>query len=99
MLPPQGMHEAGARLTLSLPDIAGLAGSVIVAVAYIGNLQGKLRADGAVYSLLNLIGAALILTSLWFAWNLAAALIEIFWGLASLYVLSRAWRRSSVSRM
>jgi len=80
-------------MRLSLPDIAGLVGSVVIAVAYIGNLQGRLRSDGAVYSLLNLIGAALILTSLWWAWNLAAALMEIFWGVVSLYALARALRR------
>ena len=89
------MRETGAKVTLSLPDVAGLTGSVIVAIAYIGNLQGKLRADGAVYSLLNLMGAALILISLWFAWNLPAALIEIFWGVASLYALARALRRQN----
>jgi len=89
------MREAGAGVKLSLPDVAGLTGSVVVAIAYIGNLQGKLRSDGAVYSLLNLIGAALILTSLWWAWNLAAALMEIFWGATSLYALARALSRKN----
>ena len=75
---------------MSLPDIAGLAGAVLVAIAYFGNIQGRLQATDVAYSLLNLGGAILILTSLWFSWNLAAAIIEVFWGLTSIYGLWRA---------
>jgi hypothetical protein len=45
----------------------------------------KLRVQQPFYSLLNMLGALLIFNSLAQAWNWAAALIEIFWMLISLF--------------
>jgi hypothetical protein len=75
---------------MSLIDILGLAGSIIIAIVYFANLQGLMRSDGWAYSLANLIGASFILLSLWFKWNLAAAVMEGFWAAISLYGLARA---------
>jgi hypothetical protein len=68
----------------------GLAGSIAIALSYFANLRGMLRTEGWLYSLLNLIGASLILVSLYWAWNLPAAVMEGFWALISLYGLVRA---------
>ena len=74
---------------MSLPDLFGLVGSAIVIVAYFANVQGMMRAHGWPYYLANIAGAGLILISLMFAWNLPAAVVEIFWGAISTYGLVR----------
>ena len=70
-------------------DALGIVGSLLIVIAYFANLRGSLATSGAVYSLLNLVGASLILFSLWFAWNLAAAVMEGFWAAISVYGLAR----------
>jgi len=75
---------------MTLFDVFGLVGSALIAVAYFANLQSLLRSDGWLYALANLIGASLILLSLWFKWNLPAAVMEGFWAVISLYGLARA---------
>ena len=77
---------------MTLPDIVGLVGSAVVIVAYLGNLRGTMPSENWQYALLNLIGAALILFSLRWAWNLAAALVEVFWAGISIYGLVRSLR-------
>jgi paired small multidrug resistance pump len=75
---------------MSLPDVLGLGGSIAIALTYFANLQGAVRTDGWLYSLLNFVGASLILVSLYWAWNLPAAVMEGFWALISVYGLIRA---------
>jgi hypothetical protein len=75
---------------MSWPDAFGIFGSLLIVIAYFANLRGALATTGAAYSLLNLIGASLILFSLWFAWNLAAAVMEGFWAAISIYGLVHA---------
>ena len=77
---------------MSIPDLLGLVGSIAIALTYFANLQGIVKADGWSYSLFNFAGAALILVSLYWAWNLPAAVMEGFWALISAYGLLRALR-------
>ncbi|HEY4112791.1 MAG TPA: hypothetical protein VGM17_01910 [Rhizomicrobium sp.] len=74
---------------MSWPDAVGILGSLLIVIAYFANLRGTLVTTGAAYSLLNLIGASLILFSLWWAWNLPAAVMEGFWAAISAYGLIR----------
>ncbi len=83
MLPPRGVREAGKEIEMTLPNILGIIGSAIVIIAYFAAARGSITADSKSYYLTNLIGAALIFTSLWWAWNLPAAVVEIFWGAIS----------------
>jgi len=76
---------------MSLPDLLGLGGSIAIALAYFANLQGLVKTEGWLYSLLNFVGASLILVSLYWTWNLPAAIMEGFWALISLYGLIRAF--------
>jgi len=69
--------------------LLGLAGSIMIALTYFANLQGAIKTEGWLYSLLNFIGASLILISLYWAWNLPAAVMEGFWALISAYGLIR----------
>jgi paired small multidrug resistance pump len=74
---------------MTVPDALGIFGSLLIVIAYFANLRGTLSNTGLAYSLLNLIGAALILFSLWWAWNLAAAVMEEFWAVISAYGIAR----------
>lgn len=76
---------------MTLPDVLGIFGSVLIVIAYFANLRGALSTAGTAYSLLNLAGALLILFSLWWAWNVAAAVMEGFWAAISAYGLARAF--------
>lgn len=76
----------------ALASAAGLLGSAIVIAAYLANQQEWLRARDWRYSALNLIGALLILASLFFAWNWPSVVIEAFWAAISLHGLWRALR-------
>lgn len=69
--------------------IAGFAGSAIVIVAFFAAQQGWVDAKDRRYLLANLVGAALILLSLYAEWNFPAAVIEGFWAAISLYGLVR----------
>ncbi len=74
---------------MTFPDVLGVIGSAIVIVAYFAVARGSILADSRPYYVANLIGAALIFASLWWAWNLPAAIVELFWGAISLYGLTR----------
>jgi low temperature requirement protein LtrA len=72
---------------MTAPDALGIFGSILIVIAYFANLRGLLPNTGVAYSLLNLLGALLILFSLWWAWNMAAAVMEGFWAAISAYGL------------
>lgn len=70
-------------------DIAGLVGVVLIVVAYLLLQMGKLPSTAPSYSLLNALGAFLVMVSLFFDFNLSAFLMEAFWFLISLFGLLR----------
>lgn len=70
-------------------DAAGLAGVVLILIAYAGAALGKLDATRAPALTCNLIGASLILLSLAYDFNLSAVAMEGSWALVSLIGLIR----------
>jgi hypothetical protein len=74
---------------MSIHDIAGVVGSVIVIVAYFATQAGWFGANDPRFAWANLVGAALIIVSLLMDFNLAAFIMEIFWILISLFGLAR----------
>ena len=64
---------------LDLTDLVGVAGSLCVCSAYFMVSRGKLDATGFPYHILNLVGAGLLLVSLYFKPNLGAIMIEAIW--------------------
>ena len=82
---------------MTLLTAAGVLGSVSVIAAYFCNQQGWLRSDDWWFPALNMMGAALILLSLYDAWNLPSAVMEGFWVLISLYGLLRARRGGALN--
>ncbi len=67
------------------PDFIGCLGAMVVLTAYALLQAGKLRSEGILYSFLNLVAALLILISLIYSWNLAAAVMEIAWLMISAF--------------
>ncbi|HEY7576125.1 MAG TPA: hypothetical protein VH855_00900 [Acetobacteraceae bacterium] len=73
--------------------VAGLAGVGVVLAAYFANQQDWLDARRWQFPAANLAGSLLILVSLWRAWNLPSAVIEIAWSAISLWGLIRRRRQ------
>lgn len=72
-------------MIMEFHDFVGFSGATAILVAYFLLQAKKMSADGLIYSLLNLVGAILILFSLAYAWNLTAVFIEIIWVSISLF--------------
>ena len=70
---------------MDLQDVVGIAGAALIIVAYLLLQLRRIDAENVWYSVANAAGAALILLSLWFDFNLAAVIIEAFWLLISIY--------------
>jgi len=75
---------------LTLFDLAGFVGVVLIIVAYLLLQLDKLPSSSPRYSLLNAVGALLIIISLVFKFNLSAFIVEAFWFLISLLGLWRS---------
>lgn len=73
-------------------DFVGNIGVVILMITYLMLQLNKLPSDGLAYSLLNAIGASLIVVSLLFNFNLSALLMEVFWVLISFVGIYRYFR-------
>jgi hypothetical protein len=79
-------------------DIVGTLGVAIILVAYVLLQIERMRSDAAVFSLMNAVGAAMILFSLWYDFNFASFLMEFFWLVVSLFGVAKyIWRRGGVT--
>jgi len=76
-----------------LLDIVGIAGVILLVITYLLLQVNKLQSAGLLYSLLNALGASLIILSLLDNFNLSAFLMEAFWVLISLVGVVRYLRR------
>jgi len=74
-------------------NIVGSLGVILIIGSYFLIQIGKLSATGLAYTLTNMLGAACILYSLYFEFNLSAFLVEAFWFLISLIGLARIYRQ------
>lgn len=79
-------------MTLTFYDLLGVFGVCLILAAYLTLQLEKLDPKSRTYSALNAIGAALILVSLYFDFNLSAALIESAWLVISIFGLFKAMR-------
>jgi hypothetical protein len=77
-------------MPITLYDMVGFAGAAIIVVAYFAMQQRWLNALDWRFPAANLVGALLILVSLWFEWNFPSVVIEIFWALISFLGLLRS---------
>ena len=78
-------------MSLDIYDVLGLVGSAlfIAAFAY-ANFAPKF--DKLLFNLANLAGAALLLISLWFKFNLAAFVLEAAWAVIAIAGIAGALR-------
>jgi hypothetical protein len=84
-------------LSLSWFDLGGFLGVVVIVIAYLLLQLNKLQSTAPIFSLLNAIGAFLVMVSLVFDFNLSAFLMEGFWFLISLYGFFRSMFSKSVA--
>ena len=78
-------------MTPALADIVGLAGRAIFIAAFAYANFAK-RFDKLWFNLANLVGAILLLASLWINFNLAAFVLEIAWGVIASLGIAAALR-------
>jgi hypothetical protein len=70
-------------------DLIGLIGVTVIILTYVLLQAERLRSDNLIYSLLNALGASLILLSLYFSFNFSAFVVEFFWLLISLFGIGK----------
>jgi hypothetical protein len=73
-------------------DVVGNIGVLLILTAYLLLQIDRIESNSAGYSLLNALGAGLVLASLLGAFNLAAFVLEAFWLLISLWGLFARFR-------
>ena len=74
-------------------DLLGNLGVIIILWCYLSLQLGKVDAQDMWFSLLNSIGAMLILISLLYEFNFSAFLMELFWLLISMFGIVTALKR------
>lgn len=76
----------------SFTDFLGNVGVVLIIIDYLLLQLNRVSSNSLSYSLLNAIGASLIIISLLFNFNLSAFVMEAIWVLISLFGLYRYFR-------
>jgi paired small multidrug resistance pump len=86
-------------MTIQWFDVVGLLGVALTILAYLALQARRMKGDGLIYPLLNLIGAGAILASLVYDehTNLSAFVIESAWCLISIYGIYMATREKASS--
>lgn len=84
-------------MNYGLLDFVGNVGVVVLMITYLLLQLNKLRSDDLSYSLLNAIGASLIVLSLLVNFNFSAFLMEVFWVLISFVGIYRYFRLKAVN--
>lgn len=80
-----------------IADAIGMLGTLLVLVAYYLLQLEYTDPRGLAYNMINLLGAVLLLFSLYFNFNLASVVMEVFWIGASLIGLWKYWRRDDAA--
>jgi membrane-bound ClpP family serine protease len=82
-------------------DFAGNIGVALMVLGYLLLQAEKMRSSDLSYSLMNVIGALLVVVSLLYRFNLSAFFMELFWFVISIYGLikfARRWRAAKSSQ-
>ena len=78
-------------------DFAGNLGVLLIVGSYFWMQLGRISGQSVAYSLANACGAALILVSLYFDFNLSAVVIEVFWLVISVMGAVLALRKPPIA--
>ena len=73
------------RKEMSIPDLIGLIGVALLVTTYAMLQIDRIDPKGFWYSFNNMIVAILVSVSLYYTWNTASVVIEVFWFLISVY--------------
>ena len=79
-------------------DVLGTIGVGCIIGSYLLLQIGSMRVEQLRYSLLNALGAGLILISLRYDFNASAAMVEAFWLVISMFGVARAAKRKMAAR-
>ncbi|MDP3465544.1 MAG: hypothetical protein Q8R86_07220 [Sulfuricurvum sp.] len=79
-------------MQLSLSDLIGIVGVLIIIIAYMLLQLEKIEAKALSFSVLNTLGALLIIVSLLYDWNLASFIMESTWMMLSLYGILKYYK-------
>ena len=83
-------------MNYGLMDLVGNIGVVTLMVTYLMLQLEKIRSTDLSYSVLNAVGASLIVASLIVDFNLSALLMEVFWVLISFIGIGRHFRLKTI---
>ena len=70
-------------MTYTVYDLLGNIGVVLIILTYLLLQLRRITSESLLYSVLNMVGAALIIVSLLFDFNLSAFIVEAFWVIIS----------------
>ena len=82
-------------MPISFHDLVGTVGVSLILFCYFMLQIGKMHSQQLCYILVNLLGASLVVFSLYFEFNFSAMLLEGIWMLISLIGLYRYYRSKS----
>ena len=82
-------------MTLEWYDWIGMLGTLLVLAAFFLLQAGKIHGNRLAYQLLNLVGAACVLVSLWNKFNISVFLLEATWVAISIYGIVRTLRKGT----
>lgn len=83
-------------MSLSIDPIqtASIIGAVLILLAYVSHQLGRMRPNGALYNVLNLLGSVLLAYVAVVGRQVGFILLEGVWTVISVYALWRASRES-----
>ena len=84
-------------MTYGLHDLVGNIGVTMILIAYLMLQTGRIEAQSIRYSVVNAVGAGLIVASLSVDFNLSAFIVEAAWATISLYGIARALRERRIN--
>ena len=84
------------NMNYGLIDLVGIIGVVIIVVAYLLLQLERLKSTDLIYSVMNAVGASMIVASLIVDFNLSALLMEVFWVLISFIGIGRHLRLKTI---
>lgn len=77
---------------LTLSDLFGILGVIVIIIAYTLLQFEKMDAKDLGFSVLNTLGAFLIIISLLYNWNLSSFLMETTWIVISIYGIIKYYK-------
>lgn len=83
-------------MQLSLTDLIGILGVIVIIIAYMLLQLEKMDAKDLSFSVLNTLGALLIIISLVYDWNLASFIMESTWMMISLYGIVKYYKVKNI---